>query len=67
MKQKLLLYILFLFALNNSTIESTNLTLYNDGTGYVNQVIKTEIPVGEFVTWNLEDLAATLELSLIHI
>ena len=67
MKQKLLLYILFLFALNNSTIESTNLTLYNDGTGYVNQVIKTEIPVGEFVTWSLEDLAATLEAASVRL
>ncbi len=61
MKQKLLLYILFLFALNNSTIESTNLTLYNDGTGYVNQVIKTELPIGNFSTWTLDNLAATLE------
>ena len=61
MKQKPLLYILFLFTLNNSTVESTNLTLYNDGTGYVNQTIKTELPVGDFVTWTLENLAATLE------
>ncbi len=67
MKQKPLLYILFLFALNNSTIESTNLTLYNDGTGYVNQTIKTELPIGEFVDWKLDNLAASLEATSVRL
>ncbi|MBC8514428.1 hypothetical protein H8D30_01015 [bacterium] len=51
----------------DAPVQSTALTLYNDGTGFVRQVLEGRLPVGDDVNWVLSDLAATLEAPTVRL